>query len=75
MSRCPMGYYDLEYDKAIKRAQEEEESESGPDPNYIHPPCGTTVYIEGAHKMHEECWCDEAGKVVQFERIENSVHF
>lgn len=72
------------YEEMYRRAKEQgvwdiddedDDTPTDPDPNYIHPSCGTTVYISDAHKMHEHAWCEEAEAVVAFERIENSVHF
>lgn len=49
----------------------EEEDDDGVEPNYWHEACGTEKYINGAHKTTEWAWCEEAGTVVRFTRIED----
>lgn len=56
-----------EYEKAIEKSNRDTDE---PEPNYEHPPCGTKKYIEGAHKVTEYAWCEEAEAVVSFKRIE-----
>lgn len=47
------------------------DDETGPEPNYVHEPCGTEIHIDGGHKHTEYAWCDQAGSVVRFTRIDN----
>ena len=76
MSRGSPGYplSDEEYEKAMRRVYEEDNGEDGedqgPEDNYVHTACGTTIRIEGGHKVAEFAWCEEAGSVVRFTRIE-----
>ena len=67
----PGGPLPEEYNRDITNVEEwVEEEETGPEPNYVHTPCGTSKYLDGAHKRAEFAWCEEAESVVRFTRID-----